>query len=182
MISCMYEAPIGPLHLVARGDALVALHLPGCVTFQADDSGHADRAPVLREALAQLAAYFAGRNLRFDLPLAPAGTPFQRRCWDALLEIPAGTTATYGEIAARIGKPHASRAVGMANHANPIAIVIPCHRVIGASGKLTGYGGGLPMKSWLLSHERAGCTRHLAGASAATSRPAACDDLDANHR
>lgn len=147
--TCTFESPIGALRLYARGDALVGLHLPGLPVPDAVDG----ELPVLKEARAQLAAYFAGRCLRFELPLAPEGTTFQRSVWDALVAIPAGTTATYGEIAARIGKPHAARAVGMANHDNPIAIVIPCHRVIGASGKLTGYAGGLPMKSWLLSHE-----------------------------
>ena len=150
--ACTFDAPVGTLRLYARGDALVALGLPD----RAVPDGIDGDCPVLRETRAQLAAYFAGRSLRFDLPLAPEGTPFQRKVWDALLEIPAGATATYGEIAARIGKPHAARAVGMANHDNPIAIIIPCHRVIGANKKLTGYGGGLPMKAWLLAHEGAG--------------------------
>jgi methylated-DNA-[protein]-cysteine S-methyltransferase len=148
--TCTFESSVGILRLFSRGDALVALSLPD---RDAPPEGIEKLTPVLRETRAQLAAYFAGDDLRFDLPLAPEGTPFQRKVWDALLEIPAGATATYGEIAARIGKPHAARAVGMANHDNPIAIIIPCHRVIGANKKLTGYGGGLPMKAWLLSHE-----------------------------
>lgn len=102
---------------------------------------------------AQLREYFAGERDRFDLPLAPRGTAFQLRVWEALREIPYGETATYGEIAATIGKPSASRAVGAANGRNPIGVVVPCHRIIGADGTLTGYGGGLDRKAWLLNLE-----------------------------
>jgi methylated-DNA-[protein]-cysteine S-methyltransferase len=101
----------------------------------------------------QLGQYFEGRRRVFDLPLRPEGTPFQRDVWKALVEIPYGETATYSEIARRVGRREAVRAVGAANGANPIAIVIPCHRVIGRDGSLTGYGGGLPVKRWLLDHE-----------------------------
>jgi methylated-DNA-[protein]-cysteine S-methyltransferase len=102
-----------------------------------------------------LAAYFAGELTAFDLPLAPVGTVFQRRVWDALLEIPYGATASYGDIARRLGLPlTASRAVGLANGSNPVSIVVPCHRVIGADGSLTGYGGGLDRKRYLLDLER----------------------------
>jgi len=107
----------------------------------------------LLEAIDQLRAYFDGRLFRFDLPLAPAGTPFQRRVWEALQRIPCGETRSYGEIAAAIDFPTGSRAVGAANGRNPIAIVIPCHRVIGANGSLTGYAGGLRIKKALLDHE-----------------------------
>lgn len=101
-----------------------------------------------------LTAYFAGRiDALSDVPTATGGTPFQREVWKALRAIPAGTTINYGELAVRVGRPGASRAVGAANGANPISIVVPCHRVIGANGKLTGYGGGLPHKQWLLEHE-----------------------------
>ncbi|MCH5286093.1 MAG: methylated-DNA--[protein]-cysteine S-methyltransferase [Christensenellaceae bacterium] len=110
--------------------------------------------PLLREAVRQLRAYFDGVLTTFDLPLKTCGTTFQERCWAALREIPYGTTVTYGEQARRIGSPKASRAVGGANHHNPISIIIPCHRVVGANGSLTGYGGGLDMKEWLLNHER----------------------------
>jgi methylated-DNA-[protein]-cysteine S-methyltransferase len=110
---------------------------------------------VLADARAQLTAYFAGTRVAFDLPLAPLGTPFQQRVWEELLRIPPATTRTYGELAARLGRPHAARAVGTANAKNPISIVVPCHRVIGAGGALTGYAGGLPAKRWLLDHERA---------------------------
>jgi len=106
------------------------------------------------EALRQLRAYFAGDLHTFSLALAPAGTPFQRRVWDALLEIPYGATASYRDIAIAIGKPSAVRAVGLANGRNPIPIIIPCHRVIGSDGSLTGYGGGLDVKRFLLELER----------------------------
>jgi methylated-DNA-[protein]-cysteine S-methyltransferase len=108
----------------------------------------------LGEAVRQLRAYFAGELQAFDLPLAPQGTPFQLAVWKHLCEIPYGETISYGELARRIGNPNASRAVGLANGSNPIPIVIPCHRVIGSNGKLTGYGGGLPIKEKLLGLER----------------------------
>jgi methylated-DNA-[protein]-cysteine S-methyltransferase len=107
-----------------------------------------------REAVRQLEAYFAGELTEFTLPLAPAGTAFQRSVWTALCDIAYGETISYGELARRIGKPQAVRAVGAANGQNPIAIVVPCHRVIGSNGALTGYGGGLERKGWLLAHER----------------------------
>lgn len=104
---------------------------------------------------APIEAYFAGDLIAInEVPVATRGTPFQRQVWTALRTIPAGTTTSYGELAARIGRPKASRAVGLANGANPVGIVVPCHRVIGASGALTGYGGGLDRKRWLLAHER----------------------------
>ena len=103
----------------------------------------------------QVEEYSAGERTEFDLELAPAGTEFQRAVWDALLEIPYGETRSYGEIARAIGQPQAARGVGSANHANPIALIVPCHRVIGADGSLTGYGGGLPLKRALLEHEAA---------------------------
>ncbi|MCA1582425.1 MAG: methylated-DNA--[protein]-cysteine S-methyltransferase [Acidobacteria bacterium] len=101
----------------------------------------------------QISQYFEGRRTSFDLRLAPDGTAFQRRVWEELVRIPFGQRTTYGELARRLGRPAAFRAVGAANGANPIAIVIPCHRVVGSDGSLTGYGGGLPMKEWLLAHE-----------------------------
>ncbi len=110
--------------------------------------------PILRRAAAQLAEYFAGTRTRFELPLAPIGTDFQRRVWDATSAIPFGETATYGEIAKKIGVPGASRAVGGALNRNPICIVVPCHRVVGSSGKLVGYDGGVDRKAFLLSLER----------------------------
>jgi len=112
-----------------------------------------DHHPVVRETMRQLAAYFAGELMEFDLPLAPKGTDFQKGVWKALVEIPYGETRSYSEIAQRVGKPAAMRAVGAANGRNPIGIIVPCHRVIGSSGKLVGYGGGLPMKRMLLDLE-----------------------------
>ena len=111
-------------------------------------------APVLRQAAEQLEAYLGGKRMGFSLPLAPQGTPFQKEVWQALAQIPYGETRTYGEIAAQLGRPKACRAVGAANHVNPLPIFIPCHRVVGASGRLTGYAGGLQMKEQLLRLER----------------------------
>jgi len=148
-----YISPIGPLVLSAHNDQLVGLHLPGSDDPPPD--GIAKKTPILARTAKQLAEYFAGKRTRFELDLAPEGTAFQRRVWDALLEIPFGVTRSYGEIAHRIGRPAASRAVGAANGRNPIAIIIPCHRVIGSNGALTGFGGGLPAKTFLLKHERA---------------------------
>lgn len=108
----------------------------------------------MRETIRQLKAYFAGELEEFDLPLAPEGTAFQLKVWENLCDIPFGETISYGELARRIGNPNASRAVGLANGSNPIPIIIPCHRVIGSNGKLTGYGGGLPIKEKLLALER----------------------------
>lgn len=125
----------------------------GSAAAPAEAARNDDTPPLLQEAARQLAAYFAGKLRRFELPLRPAGTPFQQRVWAALCEIPYGEVRSYGAIAARIGSPKAARAVGRANHGNPLPIVIPCHRVIGASGALTGYGGGLPIKEYLLRIE-----------------------------
>jgi len=109
--------------------------------------------PASEEAVRQLREYFAGERSDFELPLSPRGTPFQLQVWRALCSIPPGETTSYGAIASAVGKPSASRAVGAANGRNPISIVVPCHRVIGANGTLTGYGGGLERKAWLLNHE-----------------------------
>ena len=113
-----------------------------------------DEAAPFAEAKRQLAAYFAGRLTAFDLPLAPQGTPFQRRVWDELRRVPHGQTVSYGELARRIGSPTACRAVGAANGRNPLCIIVPCHRVVGANGKLIGYAGGMPRKEALLALER----------------------------
>lgn len=122
--------------------------------LNADDAAPPETPPILRRAAAQLAEYFAGTRTRFDLPLAPVGTEFQRRVWVATAAIPFGETATYGEIARKIGVPTGSRAVGGALNRNPLAIVVPCHRVVGSSGKLTGYDGGVDRKAFLLNLER----------------------------
>lgn len=119
------------------------------------DDAVSELTPLLAETVRQLDEYFAGKRHDFDLPLAPQGTPFQQKVWAALRQIPYGTTASYGQIAATMGNPKASRAVGMANNRNPIAIIIPCHRVIGSDGSLVGYGGGLPIKKQLLELEGA---------------------------
>jgi len=113
------------------------------------------RTPALRAALEELREYFAGLRHTFDVHVAPVGTEFQRRVWQAISDIPFGETASYGELAAALGEPHLARAVGAAAGANPIPIIIPCHRVIGADGSMTGYGGGLKMKVRLLRHEGA---------------------------
>ncbi|MFH9262753.1 methylated-DNA--[protein]-cysteine S-methyltransferase [Streptomyces sp. NPDC017546] len=147
------DSPFGPLTLVATDGVLSALymtdqrHRPSQETF-----GVPDPEP-FGEAIQQLTAYFAGDRTTFDLPLNMAGTPFQRSVWAELLKIPYGETRTYGELAEELGKPGASRAVGLANGKNPVGIIVPCHRVIGASGSLTGYGGGLDRKQRLLAFE-----------------------------
>jgi methylated-DNA-[protein]-cysteine S-methyltransferase len=146
-------SPIGELLLAGDGPALTRLHMldaPRPVTpspdWRREDEPFAD-------AARQLSEYFAGERREFDLPLALRGNEFELRVWAALLEIPYGETASYGEIARAIGAPTAARAVGLANGRNPIALIVPCHRVIGADGSLTGYGGGLPRKRYLLDLE-----------------------------
>lgn len=153
MISWEVFSPVGPLTLCGDGGALTGISFSDC-SHAGSKSSDFRRAPEpLREAARQLEAYFAGKLSRFDLPLAPAGTPFQRNVWTVLRKIPYGETASYGEIARLLGKAHAYRAVGAANGRNPIPIVIPCHRVIGSNGSLTGFGGGLAIKRHLLELE-----------------------------
>jgi len=148
------ESPVGPLLLAADDSGLRSIEfINGRRTVQADPQWLEDAEP-LRETIRQLRAYFAGELEAFDLKLTPQGTPFQLSVWNRLCEIPYGETISYGELARRVGNPNASRAVGLANGSNPIPIVIPCHRVIGSNGKLTGYGGGLPIKEKLLGLER----------------------------
>ena len=136
----------GKLLIVQGENGIARLTLAG----DAEDGTHT---PLLKEARAQLEAYFAGRLKSFDLPLEEHGTPFEKAVWAALRTVPYGQTRTYGEIAAQIGNPKAARAVGMANHHNPIAIITPCHRIIGANGALTGYALGMEMKRILLCTE-----------------------------
>jgi methylated-DNA-[protein]-cysteine S-methyltransferase len=143
------RSPLGALRLYAAIDHLVGLYLPD----RPAPPGVQRHTGVLDQAAAELAEYFAGRRHQFSLALAPRGTGFQRLVWEALLRIPYGETRSYGELARTIGRPAASRAVGAANGQNPIAIILPCHRLIGANGALTGYGGGLDAKRWLLDHE-----------------------------
>lgn len=148
----IYKTPIGHITIVENGTAITHIHFGELDDLQ---SYGTDRSTQLLEmAFTQLSEYFSGSRTVFDLPLCPAGTEFQQKVWRALLEVPYGETRTYGEIAARVGSPKASRAVGMANHHNPIAIVIPCHRIIGKNGTLTGYAGGLAIKQSLLQLEK----------------------------
>lgn len=152
-ITTSMDSPIGELTITAVDGALTGVYMhdqrhrpalpAGC---RRDDDG-------LAQATAQLEAYFAGELTAFDMPTEAHGTEFQRRVWSALTEIPYGETISYSELASWVGNPKASRAVGLANGRNPLAIVVPCHRVIGADGSLTGYGGGLERKTWLLRHE-----------------------------
>lgn len=152
------DSPIGPLRLVAADGRLVGLymdaqrHLPDTSGFGPRDDEAAPFVAVRR----QLEEYFAGERRVFDLPLGPEGTAFQQQVWEALRAIPYGQTRTYGELAAAIGSPRAARAVGLANARNPIAVIVPCHRVVGADGTLTGYAGGLRRKRLLLDLETAG--------------------------
>lgn len=151
------ETPLGPLLLAGGPAGLEA------VNFQRSSHPHTPEPDWLRDDAAfdaarrQLDDYFAGTRTEFDLPLHPQGTAFQRKVWTALRGIPYGTTITYGELARRVGQPSAARAVGAANGRNPLPIVIPCHRVIGSNGQLTGFYGGLHLKEGLLSLERAHC-------------------------
>lgn len=147
-------SPLGELLLVGEGETLCGLYLAGQKHHPARaDCGVLDPA-AFSVARQQLQAYFNAGRSSFDLPLAPAGTPFQQRVWAALSEIPFGQTWTYAQLAQHIGQPGAARAVGLANGRNPIAIIVPCHRVVGADGSLTGYAGGLERKRWLLMHEQ----------------------------
>lgn len=152
----LVASPIGELLLTGDGEALTGLSFvpPGPGSEGAEGWIRDDG--LFGEAQRQLEAYFAGELRDFDLPLAPHGSRFQGEVWQALRTIPYGATRTYGAIARQLGRPDRARAVGAANGRNPISIVIPCHRVIGAGGDLVGYGGGLPRKAWLLSLERAG--------------------------
>ena len=154
----IHPSPVGPLLLAVTSDGAI------CRVAFIDDAPELLDEPeipndwvcddgALRGVIAELDEYFAGDRREFTTPLAPEGTPFQMKVWEALRTIPYGTTASYGEIAAQVGKPTASRAVGAANGKNPIAVIVPCHRVIGANGSLTGYGGGLERKELLLGLE-----------------------------
>jgi methylated-DNA-[protein]-cysteine S-methyltransferase len=163
LLAIVIPSPLGPLRLVADDDALCGVYFPGHrgtidgngSQAHRDVADCADTPPpgVLASAAGQLREYFAGTRRVFDVPLRAAGTEFQQRVWLRLREIPFAVTRSYGELAASIGNRNASRAVGAANGKNPISIIVPCHRVIGADGSLTGFGGGEPAKRWLLDHE-----------------------------
>ena len=149
-----FPSPIGTLELRGTETALTGVFMEGHRHETPRPDGAVRDAEPLREARRQLEEYFAGGRREFSLALEPAGTDFQRRVWQGLRAIPYGATMSYGELARRIGNPRAVRAVGLANGANPISIIVPCHRVIGADGSLTGYGGGLERKRFLLALER----------------------------
>ncbi len=150
------ESPIDPITVLSDGSHITGLYMSGPDGKPELDAKWTDGSdlPILVCAREQLEAYFAGELQNFNLPLAGGGTEFQVKVWAALRDIPYGETISYGTLASRIGNSNASRAVGLANGKNPISIVVPCHRVIGTSGKLVGFGGGLNRKSWLLNHER----------------------------
>lgn len=151
------ESPLGTL-LVTRDEgpgAITGLYLPTGKHAQTVAPGWTRDDDAFADVRAQLAEYFAGTRRDFELPLNASGSPFQKRVWAQLRRIPYGTTTSYGELAAELDPPGFSRAVGSANGRNPISIIVPCHRVVGADGSLTGYGGGLPAKRWLLEHEAA---------------------------
>lgn len=150
--SCM-PSPIGRLLLVGRKGVLSGLYVADHERCPSVAGGAVEDDDAFEDARAQLADYFAGSRRTFDLQVELHGSPFQRRVWQALLDVPYGQTASYGEIARRLDVPTAARAVGTANGRNPVSIVVPCHRVIGASGTLTGYGWGTDRKAWLLDHE-----------------------------
>jgi methylated-DNA-[protein]-cysteine S-methyltransferase len=149
-----FESPIGRLLLTSDGTALTGLYMEPSRKAQCTDGWLEDvTVAPLSATVRQLTEYFEGTRREFDLPLRLQGTVFQQRVWRQLTEIPYGQTWSYGQLAERIDKPSASRAVGLANGRNPISILVPCHRVIGADGSLTGYGGGIERKRWLLVHE-----------------------------
>ena len=156
LFSTVIDSPVGVLTIVASDDGLRAILWPDDdparvrLTDAVDDPGH----PVITAAVAQLAEYFAGERTEFDVALDAVGTDFQRSAWDALRTIPYGTTVSYGEQAERMGDRRKARAVGAANGRNPISIIVPCHRVVGANGALTGFAGGVDTKAWLLAHEQ----------------------------
>ena len=156
MLYTHIDSPVGPLLLASDNDGLrlIEFHAPRYAMQRDADWREGDNA-VLRITRAQLDEYFAGKRRDFDLPLAPRGTDFQRNVWQTLATIPYGATISYAQLATRVGKPTAMRAVGAANGRNPLPIVLPCHRVIGADGSLTGFGGGLPTKEFLLKLEGA---------------------------
>lgn len=146
----LYDTAIGPLTLSAEKDALTEILFGSVIP----DGVEEQKMPVTDRAAAELGEYFAGKRKIFTVPILLYGTPFQKQVWQALLTIPYGQTRSYKDIAVQIGRPLAYRAVGMANHDNPLSIIVPCHRVVGADGSLTGYGGGLSIKEMLLHLEQ----------------------------
>jgi methylated-DNA-[protein]-cysteine S-methyltransferase len=167
-VFCYVDSPIGRLMLTSDGTSLTGLYMnlyrnkPTKLPSLGEDWVQNATKDPLPMATRQLKEYFAGTRREFDLPLNMQGTEFQQRVWRELTKIPFGETRSYGQLAKRLGNPNGSRAVGLANGRNPIAIIVPCHRVIGADGSLTGFGGGLERKEWLLTHEGQPGTRELA--------------------
>lgn len=161
MNKVFYDSPIGRLEILASEKGITEIRFAGGApkktgTGKAPAKKPARPAnPILAACVRELDEYFAGRRTEFTVPLDLEGTPFRKKVWAKLLKVPCGWTTTYGELAKAVGRPGASRAVGGANHHNPVSIIVPCHRVVGAGGSLTGYGGGLARKRWLLEHERA---------------------------
>jgi methylated-DNA-[protein]-cysteine S-methyltransferase len=151
---CYLDSPLDQLFVQGDGQFVTGLLMPQHKGWRGPDAAWQQSDAPFAAVRAQLAEYFAGARREFDVPLKLAGTPFQQRVWQELVQIPFGTTLTYAQLAQRVGKPTASRAVGHANGRNPISIIVPCHRVIGADGKLTGYAGGVDKKQWLLAWER----------------------------
>ena len=150
MTYCYMDSPVGRLLIAEDNRAIVRVEFDR----EPPEGAQPGENALLNECRRQLTEYFAGERREFDLPLSMQGTPFQMACWQALREIPYGETRSYADIARRIGKPKACRAVGGANHVNPISIIVSCHRVIGAGGSLVGYGGGLERKKYLLALEK----------------------------
>jgi len=175
-VFCHVESPIGRLMLTSDGTALTGLYMnlyrnkPSKLPGLDDDWIQNATIDPLPAAARQLKEYFAGKRREFDLPLRMEGTEFQRRVWRELTKIPFGETRSYGQLAKRLNNPNGSRAVGLANGRNPIAVIVPCHRVIGADGSLTGFGGGLDRKEWLLTHEGQPVTGELAFGDAINSK------------
>jgi methylated-DNA-[protein]-cysteine S-methyltransferase len=153
------ETPIGWLEIQAGSGGILAINFVERKGAGAGKEPAADCPEALEVCLDQLGEYFRGQRTSFSVPLTLVGTKFQTKVWDALLQIPFGKTVSYGDLAVAMGNRKATRAVGGANHRNPISIIVPCHRVVGSDGRLTGYGGGLWRKAWLLAHE----SKHLQG-------------------
>jgi methylated-DNA-[protein]-cysteine S-methyltransferase len=150
----LMSSPAGELLLISDGEALTEVTVESDPRWREREGWVRRDDGVLRRACEQLQDYFAGRLTHFDLPLAPRGTAFQRQVWEGLNSVPFGETVSYGQLAERLGQARSARAVGAALGRNPIAIIVPCHRVVGSNGSLTGYAGGLDLKRWLLDHER----------------------------
>jgi methylated-DNA-[protein]-cysteine S-methyltransferase len=155
IFTAVYESPIGSIEIKAEEKGIVEVSfVEKSGLMRPAERATAGGPEILRACLVQLEEYFRGRRASFSLPLRLEGTAFQKKVWAAILRVPFGKTTTYGAIAAAVGNQRAGRAVGGANHRNPVSIIVPCHRVIGSDGRLTGYGGGLWRKEWLLEHER----------------------------